>query len=112
MRLKDKVAIVTGGGSGIGRGTAIRFAQEGAKLMITGRRLQPIEDTVNQIVSEGGEACCLSMDVSKSDQVQDMIDQTVAKYGKLDILAYPQCLDSYERRIRCKGYPIRLRFNT
>ena len=40
MRLKDKVAIVTGGGSGIGRGTAIRFAQEGAKLMITGRRLQ------------------------------------------------------------------------
>ena len=86
MRLKNKVAIVTGGGTGIGRGTAARFAQEGAQVMITGRRPQPIEDTVNQIASEGGEASCCSMDVSKSDQVQDMIDQTVTKYGKLDIL--------------------------
>ncbi len=86
MRLKNKVAIVTGGGTGIGRGTAARFAQEGAQVMITGRRPQPIEDTVNQITSEGGEASCCSMDVSKSDQVQDMIEQTVTKYGKLDIL--------------------------
>ena len=54
--------------------------------MITGRRSKPIEDTVNQIESEGGEASYLSMDVSKSDQVQHMIDQTVTKYGKLDIL--------------------------
>ena len=86
MRLQNKVAIITGGGSGIGRGTAVRFAQEGAKVMITGRRSKPIEDTVNQIKSEGGEASYLSIDVSKTDQVQHMIDQTVSKYGKLDIL--------------------------
>ena len=86
MRLQNKVAIITGGGSGIGRGTAIQFAQEGAKVMITGRRSKPIEDTVDQIESEGGEASYLSMDVSKTDQVQHMIDQTVTKYGKLDIL--------------------------
>lgn len=86
MRLENKVAIITGGGTGIGRGTAVRFAQEGAKVMITGRRTKPIEDTVNQIESEGGEASYLSMDVSKSDQVQHMINQTVLKYGKLDIL--------------------------
>ena len=49
MRLKDKVAIITGGGTGIGRGTAIRFAQEGAKVVITGRRQQPLEETVDQI---------------------------------------------------------------
>ena len=86
MRLQNKVAIITGGGSGIGRGTAVRFAQEGAKVMITGRRSKPIEDTVNQIKSEGGEASYLSIDVSKTDQVQHMIDQTMSKYGKLDIL--------------------------
>ena len=86
MRLQNKVTIITGGGTGIGRGTAVRFAHEGAKVMITGRRSKPIEDTVNQIKSEGGEASYLSIDVSKTDQVQHMIDQTMSKYGKLDIL--------------------------
>ena len=86
MRLKDKVAIITGGGTGIGRGTAIRFAQEGAKVLITGRRQKPLEETVDQIESAGGTATYLSVDVSKTDQVQRMVDETITTYGKLDIL--------------------------
>jgi len=86
MRLKNKVAIVTGGGTGIGRGTAIRFAQEGAKVLTTGRRQRPLAETVAQIESAGGTATYLSVDVSKTDQVQHMVDETIQRYGKLDIL--------------------------
>ncbi len=86
MRLREKVAIITGGGTGIGRGTAIRFAQEGAKVVITGRRVKPLEETLDYIESVGGTATYLSVDVSEADQVQNMVDETVRRYGKLDIL--------------------------
>ena len=86
MRLKDKVAIITGGGTGIGRATAILFAREGAGVMIVGRRLKPLEETINMIKSEGGKAIYLSVDVSKADDVKKMVEETIKAYAKIDIL--------------------------
>ncbi len=79
-----KVAVVTGGNSGIGRATAIRFAQEGAKVVVAARRIQQGEETVEEITSAGGEAIFVSTDVSKAAQVESMVNQAVEAYGRLD----------------------------
>jgi NAD(P)-dependent dehydrogenase (short-subunit alcohol dehydrogenase family) len=86
MRLRDKVIIITGGGSGIGRGTAIVCAREGARVMIAGRRLAPLQETVGLIEQEGNQACYSQCDVSKADQVQKLVDETIKAYGKIDVL--------------------------
>ncbi len=85
-RLKDKVAIISGGGSGIGAATAIRFAEEGARVVICGRRMEPLQQVVAQIEAAGGEACAFAVDVANQQAVVQLIDDTVAKYGKLNIL--------------------------
>jgi len=86
MRLKDKVALITGGGTGIGRATAILFASEGARVMIVGRRAVPLENTVAAIKAEGGEAACLTVDVSKAIEIQTMVEETMRLYGRIDVL--------------------------
>ena len=86
MRLKDKTAIITGGGTGIGRATAILFAKEGANVMIVGRRAAPLEDTVAAIKAEGGQAAWLSVDVSKAGDIQTMVEETIKLYGRIDVL--------------------------
>jgi meso-butanediol dehydrogenase/(S,S)-butanediol dehydrogenase/diacetyl reductase len=85
-RLKDKVAIISGGGSGIGAATAVRFAEEGARVVICGRRMEPLQQVVAQIEAAGGEACAFAVDVANQQAVVQLIDATVAKYGKLNIL--------------------------
>lgn len=86
MRLKDKVAIITGGGTGIGRGIAEIFAKEGAKVVVSGRRPEPLAETVQLIKQAGGEAIALQSDVSNAEQVKELIQKTVGQYGGLDIL--------------------------
>ncbi|MDO8685323.1 MAG: glucose 1-dehydrogenase [Clostridiales bacterium] len=86
MRLKNKIAVITGGGTGIGRATAILFAREGAKVAIVGRRLEPLEETAAYIQSEGGVAISCVCDVSKTDDVQKMVGKTLKSFGKIDIL--------------------------
>jgi 3-oxoacyl-[acyl-carrier protein] reductase len=85
-RLKDKVAIVTGSSSGIGKAIALRFGTEGAKVVVTARRMALCEQTVAQIVKAGGEAWAIQTDVADERQVEQLIDQTVKRYGRLDIL--------------------------
>jgi len=84
--LDDKVAFITGGTSGIGQGTAIRFAQEGAKVAIA----DMIADDGNKVVAEiskaGGTAFFVPCDVSKPEQVKRAIDQTVERFGRLDVV--------------------------
>ena len=86
MRLKDKVAIITGGGSGIGRASAILFAREGAKVVVSGRREEKLKETVELIEKEGNAASSYQADVKEEDQVKGMIGYTIEKYGKIDIL--------------------------
>ena len=83
-RLEGKVALVTGGASGIGRATALTFAREGAKLVIADMHADGGQQTVHRITEQGGEAIFVRTDVSKAVEVQALISQAVATYGRLD----------------------------
>jgi len=80
-----KVALVTGGTSGIGKATAIAFARAGAKVVLSGRREQEGAQVVDEIKKLGGEAAFVRADVAKDGDVKKMIDFTIDKFGKLDI---------------------------
>jgi NAD(P)-dependent dehydrogenase (short-subunit alcohol dehydrogenase family) len=83
-RIAGKVALVTGGASGIGRATALTFAREGAKLVIADMNEDGGQQTVHMITENGGEATFVRTDVSKAVEVQALISQAVATYGRLD----------------------------
>ena len=86
MRLKGKVAIVTGGGTGIGKAIALEFVKEGAKVAITGRRSNKLQEVVDTIKKSGGEAIAITGDVSKPSDVDQIVKTTVDTYKRLDIL--------------------------
>ncbi len=86
MRLKDKVAIVTGAGSGIGRATANLFAKEGAKIVAADIEPSLGKELVEQISKNKGTAVQVAVDVSKAEEVKEMIDKCINSFGKLDIL--------------------------
>jgi NAD(P)-dependent dehydrogenase (short-subunit alcohol dehydrogenase family) len=86
VRLRDKVAIVTGAGSGIGRATANLFAQEGAKVVVSDIESSLGKETVEEISKNGGTAVHVVTDVSKADEVKAMIKKCITSFGKLDVL--------------------------
>ena len=83
--LQNKVALVTGGTTGIGRDTAVLFAKAGAKVVVSGRRETEGEETSNLIRAAGGDGLFVKSDVSKSSDVQSLVQKTVEKFGRLDI---------------------------
>lgn len=85
-RLEGKVAFVTGGGSGIGAATAERFAQEGATVVICGRRIEPLNEVVAKIKAAGGTAEAVVADVGQEAQIVGALEQTAKNHGSLDIL--------------------------
>lgn len=85
-RLKNKVAIITGGGSGIGRATCLLFAREGAKVVAADYMAEGGNETVQQIKTAGGEATFVQADVARSADVRNLIATTVQTYGRVDIL--------------------------
>ncbi len=86
MKLKEKVAIVTGGSKGIGWGVATVFSQEGAKVAVVARNVQEGELTVEEIRQKGGEAIFVRCDVSNEENVKKMVQATLDTYGQIDIL--------------------------
>ena len=85
-RLEGKTAFVTGGGSGIGAATAERFAQEGAMVVICGRRKDPLDEVVARIKAAGGSVEAIVADVGNEAQFVGALEQTAKKHGSLDIL--------------------------
>lgn len=86
MRLQNKVVVITGGGSGIGRSCSFEFAREGAAVVVADLILQGAEDTVQRIQSFGGRAIACKADVSKPDSVMQLVEFTIAKFGRADAL--------------------------
>ncbi|MBI3605593.1 MAG: SDR family NAD(P)-dependent oxidoreductase, partial [Nitrospirae bacterium] len=86
MRLQNKVAIITGGGSGIGGAIAKLFAKEGARVVITGRRKEKLEEVVKAISKSGGQALALPGSVTAETDVQNAVSSTIRAFGKVDIL--------------------------
>lgn len=82
--MKGRVALVTGAGSGIGRATSLVFAREGARVMAVDLNEEPVQKTVELITQMGGEASGLIADVSKTDDVQRMVSDTVSRFGRID----------------------------
>ena len=86
MKLEGKVAIVTGGGSGMGRAIAQAYAREGARIVIADVNLDAAQETVDAITGDGGGAIAVRTDVSDQAQAQAMVDAAVERFGGLDIL--------------------------
>lgn len=86
MRLENKTGIITGAGQGIGRAYALRFAQEGARVVIADIREDKANDVAQEVQSLGGEGVAIGVDVSDPESVQAMVNQTIERFGSIDIL--------------------------
>jgi glucose 1-dehydrogenase len=86
MRFQDKVCLVTGGGSGIGRACCLQFALEGGQVIVAGRTESEGVEVVHTISAAGGKAELYTVDVGFADQVKSCVDYVVGKYGRVDVL--------------------------
>ena len=85
-RLDGKIALITGAGSGIGRATALRFAREGARVAVVDLSAERATETTDAINQEGGEAIAIRADVSRSEDVAEMVRQSMQRWGRIDVL--------------------------
>ena len=103
MRLPDRVALITGGNSGIGEATAALFTREGARVAITGRDKERGQKVAREIGETGGEIFFMRSDVRRADDCRSAVDQTLLRYGRLDILFnnagvfYPRTVPEWQR---------------
>ena len=86
MAIKNKVVIITGASSGIGKATALLLAESGAKVVLAARNQEKLEKAVNEIKERNGEAVYKVTDVSKREEVKSLIDFTISKNGKIDVI--------------------------
>jgi NAD(P)-dependent dehydrogenase (short-subunit alcohol dehydrogenase family) len=86
FNLNGRVALITGGGTGIGRGSALVLAEHGADVVLAGRRVDPLESTAKEIDALGRRALAVSTDVTTAEACQALVDRTLEKFGRIDIL--------------------------
>jgi len=111
--LKDKVALVTGASQGIGRATALALAEAGAKVAVAARSADKLASLVSEIEAGGGEALAVTMDVADAAQIKAGFQQTLAKFGKLDILVNNAAItrDTLALRMKLEDWDAVLRTN-
>jgi uncharacterized protein len=85
-QLKNRVSIVTGGSSGIGKATALTLAENGSCVVLASRNLKALEENAREITDRGGRAWALPVDVTKRDDVEGMVDKVLEKWGRIDVL--------------------------
>jgi NAD(P)-dependent dehydrogenase (short-subunit alcohol dehydrogenase family) len=85
-RLSDKVALITGGGTGIGRATALAFAREGASVTVAGRRLEKLREVIGEVQKQGGAGLAMECDVTRARDVERAVKGTVERFGRLNVL--------------------------
>lgn len=85
-RLQNKVCIITGAASGMGESEAIAFAQQGAKLIIADMNLEQANQVAGKIINAGGEAFAFQVDVTQFDQLKQLVELTLEKFGRIDVL--------------------------
>ena len=95
FRLDGKVALITGSSKGIGRATAEAMAAQGAKVVISSRKLDKCEDVAQGIRDEGGEAVAIACNISHKEQLQELVDRANAHYGRIDILVCNAAVNPY-----------------
>jgi len=84
MSLRGRVAVITGGGSGIGKATALRFARDGAKVAVVGRTEDELKDAVGEIEGAGGEGLVVEADISRPEQMRSAMERIVSRWGRID----------------------------
>ena len=99
MTLKNKVCLITGGGSGIGRATANKMAKEGARIIVVGRTQTKIDQTVSSIRKDGGYASGYATDVSDQALVDDLVSSVIQEHSKIDLLLNNAGHSSKHRRL-------------
>ena len=99
--LRGQVAVVTGGGTGIGRGIAVRLAAEGMKVAICGRRAEPLRETVELIESAEGEALDVPADAGNPDEVRELFDRAEERFGPVEAVVHNAMLMSFPRFEEC-----------
>jgi glucose 1-dehydrogenase len=97
MRFSEKVCIITGAGSGIGRAAALRFAAEGGLVAVTDKDAEGGNETVNLIVKQKGTAIFVQCDVSKEDEIKNAVNKTVEQWGKIDVLVNNAAMMTFKK---------------
>ena len=85
-RLAGQTTLITGGGTGLGRAIALAFSKEGAAVAVAGRRMEKLKEVVSEIEKQGGQALAVTCDVTQSKDTQRAVRETVARFGRLDVL--------------------------
>jgi len=86
LKIKDKIAVVTGGGNGIGKAVALRLADEGVKMVVADFNEEDARKVIGEIKTRGGDGLAVSCDATKPEDIDDMVNKTIQAYGALDIL--------------------------
>lgn len=113
MKLKNRIALITGGASGIGEATANKFSKEGAKVVICDIALDNAKRVADEIKNTGGEALALDANVCKKSEVENVVSQIIDNYGKLEILVNNAGInrDSFAKKLKEKDWDMVLDIN-